>query len=257
MQFFSKLVSFSCLAAVLAAQDPTPVPAPAKKPPEPQPAVEASAPKTLALGQRLDGKLTLLDIDGKPQKAHDLMGQITVVNFWSLQCPVQADWNNRLADLQKQYGAKGVTFLHIDSNVKEIDDGPSTVEEGTKPYAKIRAALEQKKLPFRMLVDPGNKVADVFEAKTTPHIYVFGKDGRLIYRGLVDDDQKDRNKDSRNNYLADTLDKLLADEKVEPFSTKETGCSIKRVPKAGQDGGGRRQRRGAGNGQGGGERGGN
>ena len=218
------LTLFSCLTAGLLAQEPgkdsKPAPAAADKP------VQT---KVLQLGQRMNGQTTLTDIDGVPVKAHDLMGKVTVVNFWSTQCPIQKAWDQRLAQIQKDFEGQGVVFLHIDSNVTEIGEAPQKAEGDKKPYANIRDHLKEKGLPFRVLVDHGNKVADFMGANTTPHIYVFAADGKLVYKGLVDDDQKDKNADKRQNYLRDVLGKLTKNEKVEPSETKEQGCTIKRV----------------------------
>lgn len=221
------------------------LPLPAQEPKKQPPQDKAEAPKTLQLGQRVDGELTLLDLDGKALKAHDQMGKLTVVNFYSIQCPIQRAWDQRLATIQKDFEGQGVTFLHINSNVTEIGDKPPKAEGDKKPYENVREHLKKNNLPFRVLVDHGNKVADIFDAKTTPHIYVFGKDGRLVYKGLVDDDQKDKNADGRTNYLRDVLGKLVKGEKVEPFATKEQGCTIKRVS---ADGGNRGRGKGDGSG---------
>lgn len=211
----------SLLALPLSAQDTKPAP---KQEPAKQ-----DAPAKLQLGARVNGAVTLTDLDGKSLKAQEQMGKLTVINFWSTQCPVQKAWDGRLAEIQKEYEGQGVTFLHIDSNSTEIGTSP---EDGKEKVAKVREHLKEKQLPFRVLLDYGNKVADTFDAKTTPHVYVFGKDGRLVYRGLVDDDQKNANAEKRTNHLRDVLGKLVKGEKVEPFATKEQGCSIKRAPAA-------------------------
>jgi len=224
------VLSLSCLPLFAQAPPATPAPAPA---PAAAPKEQPAQPKVLQLGQRASGDITLLDIDGKPQRAKDLMGKVTVVNFYSIQCPVQAGWDQRLAAIQKDFEAQGVVFLHIDSNESEIGREPQQAAEGQpKPYDNVRAHLAKKGLPFHVFVDHGNKVADLFGAETTPHVYVFGNDGRLVYRGLVDDDQRDKNADGRKNYLRDTLASLLKGDKVEPFATTAVGCSIKRVESA-------------------------
>ena len=225
MNALSTLVLSSCLCLPLFAQEP---PKPAEKA-EQQQEKKQDAPKTLQLGARVDGKTTLTDIDGKPVTAHEFMGKITVVNFFSIQCPIQAAWDGRLAEIQKEFESQGVIFLHIDSNVTEIGEEPPKADGDKKPYDNVRQHLKEKGLPFRVLADHGNKIADFFEAKTTPHVYVFGQDGKLVYKGLVDDDQKNRNAEKRNNYLRSVLGKLTKNEKVEPFTTKEEGCTIKRV----------------------------
>jgi peroxiredoxin len=228
MNALSILVLSSCLCLPLFAQEPSKEPKPAEKA-EQQQEKKQDAPKTLQLGARVDGKTTLTDIDGKPVTAHEFMGKITVVNFYSIQCPIQRAWDSRLAEIQKEFEAQGVIFLHIDSNVTEIGEEPPKADGDKKPYDNVRQHLKEKGLPFRVLADHGNKIADFFEAKTTPHVYVFGQDGKLVYKGLVDDDQKNRNAEKRTNYLRDVLGKLSKNEKVEAFTTKEEGCSIKRV----------------------------
>jgi hypothetical protein len=137
-------------------------------------------------------------------------------------------------------------FLSIDSNVSEIGREAPRVDGIVAPYAGVRQHLKERGLPYTVLVDHGNVVADYFEAKTTPHVFVFGKDGKLVYRGLVDDDQMEAKGDKAKHYLRDTLEQLLAGKQVEPFETTPIGCSIKRV----NSGGGRprRGRRSGGNG---------
>ncbi len=115
-------LSFLALSAAGFAQDAPPQD-PAQPPKaEANAATEKPAPKTLELGQRIDGELSLRDIDGQEQKAKDLMGKVTVINFYSIQCPVQAQWDERLAQIQKDFAEQGVVFLHIDSNVTEIGE---------------------------------------------------------------------------------------------------------------------------------------
>jgi peroxiredoxin len=223
----------------LAAQEEKPVSPVA--PPE-------AAPKVLELGQRPSGDITMTDLDGKSVRAKDLMGKIVVVNFYSIQCPIQRDWDARLAEIQGKHQKEDVVFLHINSNHTEIGKEPEAAKPDSKPYAKVRKHLEDNKFPFRVLLDHGNKIADLFGARTTPHIYVFNRQGQLVYRGLVDDDQKNRNPDSRNNYLNDVLDKLSQNKEFEPFANKEVGCSIKRV-NANEGGRGPGPRRGGRGGQ--------
>ncbi len=221
MRSLATLFCSALLCTAALAQDTPP-----ERPAEPTP----KEPVVLQLGKRPDGDIALSDLDGTEFRAAQLMGKVTVVNFYSIQCPVQAAWDQRLAHLQRDFEEAGVVFLHIDSNVTEIGKEPPPPPEGDeKPYATIREHLAKKGLPFRVLVDHGNKVADLFGATCTPHVFVFGSDGRLVYKGLVDDDQRDKNKEGRKNHLRDVLDKLTQGETVEPFATRETGCGIKRA----------------------------
>jgi thiol-disulfide isomerase/thioredoxin len=222
------------MATVLAAQQPG---KPAKQDPKPdaKPAKtdpSGKGPKALSLGNRANGEIVLKDIDGKEHKAKSYMGKITVVNFFSIQCPIQQAIDERLAEIQNEFTKKDVVFLNIDSNVSEIGETPPAAKDGKKPYDNIRSHLEANDLPYTVLVDHGNVVADAFGAKTTPDVFVFGKDGKLVYRGLIDDDARGQKGDDAKRHLRDVLTKLCAGEKVEAFETPPQGCTIKRVAKA-------------------------
>ncbi|MEZ5962286.1 MAG: redoxin domain-containing protein [Planctomycetota bacterium] len=252
-------VLLATLSATLVAQEQTDPKKPETKPAA-KPDVQAtqtqdaaaSKPLVLSLGMRASGGIVLKDIDGNEHRAKSYQGKVTVVNFYSTQCPIQAAWDDRLAAIQNEFGKKDVVFLNIDSNRTEIGDQPPVVSGDEKPYDSIRKHLKAKDLPFTVLVDHGNVVADLFGAKTTPDIFVFGKDGKLVYRGLIDDDQAQRKGDQAKRYLHDVLTKLVAGETVEAFETKPQGCSIKRMPKADASGGEptrRRPRQGRGDGK--------
>lgn len=224
MRTIPSLVLLVALATPLAAQEATRAAA------QDAPAA-AQQPKTLALGMRVNGNTVLKDIDGNEHKAKSYQGKITVINFYSIQCPIQAGWDGRLAAIQREFGEQGVVFLNIDSNHTEIGTAPPEPKEGEKPYDNIRSHLKDKDLPYTVLVDHGNVIADAFGAKTTPDVFVFGTDGRLVYRGLIDNDQRGNKGDDAERYLHDVLTKLVAGEKVEPSETKPSGCTIKRVRK--------------------------
>ena len=50
----------------------------------------------------------------------------------------------------------------------------------------LKVAAHARRLPT-VLIDAQCFVADLFQAQTTPHVYVVDRDGVLRYRGAVDD----------------------------------------------------------------------
>jgi peroxiredoxin len=107
------------------------------------------------------------------------------------------------ADLKKKVkneAPQGVTLLAIDSNVYE-DEGD------------ILRTSRKQELNFPVLRDAPNRVADYFDALTTPHVFVLDEGGCLRYRGAIDDITF-RNKVATVNYLEQAVDALLQGQEV-------------------------------------------
>ena len=69
----------------------------------------------------------------------------------------------------------------------------------------------------------------MYEAKTTPHIFIINPEGMLVYAGAIDDVKSTKAEDIEGavNYVQTTLDAALADKVIEISSTKSYGCSVK------------------------------
>lgn len=155
---------------------------------------------------------------GKDAKDADAK-KLHVLVFWSMECPYVKAWNPDLAQLYQEYSGKGVQFAAIDSNEGELRDA-----------AKLTAAAKEQKIPFPVLLDEGNKLADWFGAQATPTVYLIDGKGRVVYTGAIDNDEQDKlSAEERKNYLKDALEAGLAGRDPATPSTKATGCSIKRA----------------------------
>lgn len=212
------------LAAALAqAQDKPPAPAPAKPPQQEKPAAPkaAEAKKAYAVGDVVDPALAFVDLEGKPHTLKEYLGKTLVLDFWSIECPVSKGYEARLTQLANDYSGKGVVFLAVDANSGEI------AEEG---FAKIKEYAKDKKVPYTILIDKKNVVADRFDAQTTPHVFVIDDKGKLRYAGGVDDDESFK-KDPKavKSFVREALDAVLAGKDPAQTTTKPHGCSIKRA----------------------------
>lgn len=159
--------------------------------------------------------------DGKTQKLSDIDG-IVVMIWQSKDCPwdrMRADggYSRVLSPLAKEYSAKGVTFVAINSNKGE------TVEQ-------LAAYHKSAGLAYPILKDTGNKVADAYGAKTTPHIFIRDAAGKLIYRGGVEKAPSSPDKCGQmdEQYLVPVLNAALAGETLPYTETVSKGCSVKR-----------------------------
>lgn len=194
----------------------------------PQPAASSEAPddekKPYTIGSKVDVQLKLVDLEGKQHRFFDYRGKLVVVDFWSTQCPWSVGYEEKLKAIHKEYKEKEVVFLAINSNYTEL-------VEGEDPFANIRKYVTKEKIEFEVLIDKNNVVADVFGAKTTPHIYVVDEEGIVQYTGQIDNDPKGTKAEEGKpvqHHLKNALNSLLKGEPVGIQTTKPFGCSIKR-----------------------------
>ncbi|HRE21806.1 MAG TPA: redoxin domain-containing protein, partial [Rhabdaerophilum sp.] len=94
--------------------------------------------------------------------------------------------------------------------------------------AAIQAHIDEAKIPYPIVKDSGNKLADAVGARVTPEIYVIGKDGKLAYHGAPDD-RAGPTETPKAHYLKDALDALTTGKAVEKSTVKAWGCGIKRA----------------------------
>ncbi|HEY2943738.1 MAG TPA: thioredoxin family protein [Vicinamibacteria bacterium] len=168
----------------------------------------------VAIGEKLQ-PFKLADVTGKTVDLAGLQGRKAVVlMFIATQCPVSNAYNERMAALSREYGARGVAFVGINSNRQE------SVEE-------IAGHAAQHGFAFPILKDVGNVQADHFGAQVTPEIYMYDPGWVLRYHGRIDDDRSGANVKSQD--LRHAIDAVLAGRAVPVAETKAFGCTIKRV----------------------------
>jgi peroxiredoxin len=123
-----------------------------------------------------------------------------------------------MAQLAKDYSAKGITFLGINSNK-------------TEPVEEVAQHAREKGLDFTILKDTDNKVADLYGASVTPEAYVIDKNGAVRYHGALGSSGRPTTDPAvaNSNEIRAALDQLLAGQNITQAKTKAFGCSIKRV----------------------------
>jgi len=183
----------------------------------------------LAIGAALpaaDRKMA--NVDGTEHSLKDLAGDNGLLVIFSCNtCPFvignakkSEGWEGRYPGIY-DYAAKagiGMALINPNEAKRESGDGMDAMKE--------RYDAQGLKGPY--LLDAGHKVADAFGALTTPHVFLFDGDMNLIYKGAIDDNV-DRAEEVEQPYLMNAIDAHLAGKTIEPNSTKQLGCSIKRV----------------------------
>ena len=170
---------------------------------------------------KIDEKVKEWSLKDTENKTHSLKKlskekKAVVLIFLATQCPRVDDYVERIGSLVKDYKDKDVRFVGIHSNKHE------TVEE-------IKKYREKHDFEFLILKDPDNKIADYFQARRTPEVFVLDNEHILRYRGAIDDNQKPPEK----HHLKNIMDMVLNGKNI-PDTQKKTraiGCTIKRVRK--------------------------
>src|SRR5579859_1143062 len=148
-------------------------------------------------------------------------GKAIVVVFLGVECPLSNLFVPVLADLHKEYAGKGVTFVGINSNSQ---DG----------LERVAIHARRHDIPFPVLKDVANEVADRFGARRTPEAFLLDSGGKIRYRGRIDDqfgiDYARPSKPTRRD-LAAALDEVLAGKTVSGPKTEAVGCRISRIAK--------------------------
>ena len=168
----------------------------------------------IAVGQPAP-EFTLKDQDQKDIKLSDYRGKIVMLHFWSATCPFVFRYDERLTQIANDYLGR-VVVLGIDSNSNESPD-------------QMKEIAQKRKVPYPILVDKGNKVADQFGAITTPHVFLIDQNGKLAYEGAVDDQGWSEDNPVKVHYVREALDAILSDSKVSHPQTKSVGCTVKRA----------------------------
>jgi peroxiredoxin len=183
--------------------------------PSPQPTSIDSVAQTIP-GFRLQ------DTDGRDVALADFQAKKAIaVVFIGTECPLVNLYLPRLTALQRELGAQGVQILAINSNSQ---DSPPDV----------RRHAQERKLPFPVLLDPGQKVADLFGAKRTPEAFLLDASGIVRYHGRIDDQYgvgADRRAPTRHD-LKEAILEVLAGKYVSVPKTPVSGCLFGREPRA-------------------------
>jgi len=176
--------------------------------------------KELDLGSILPlGDIKMADISGKDISLNDAKGKNGLLVIFSCNtCPWVIAWEDRYVELAETYKDKGVGIVAINSNEKQFETVDSMKE--------MQAHAKEQGYNFYYTMDNGSKLASEFGATRTPHIYLFDKKDKLVYRGAIDDNARKPDK-VENTYLADAIDNMLAGSAIDPAATKALGCAIK------------------------------
>jgi peroxiredoxin len=142
-----------------------------------------------------------------------------LVMFICNHCPYVKHVRSGLAQLVKDYQAKGVVAVGISANDAQAypDDSP----------AKMALEAKDASYTFPYLYDESQAVARAYQAACTPDFFLFDREKRLVYRGQLDDSRPGNGIPVTGKDLRAALDAVLAGKPVAKDQKASIGCNIK------------------------------
>ena len=167
-----------------------------------------------------------VDSNGVTHSLSEYRGKFVVLEWANQGCPYEQKHylSGNMESLQKQWTGKGVVWLSI------ISSAPG--EQGYVTPAQENDYLKTMKAsPTAALLDPQGTIGHLYDAKTTPHMFVIDPAGVLAYRGAIDNSPDGEGESPTGgklvNYVDQALDDLAAKRPVAVAETKAYGCGVK------------------------------
>jgi peroxiredoxin len=160
----------------------------------------------------------LKDIHRRGRSLHGFTNRkCFVVVFMDTECPVANLYVPTLIALSKEYASKGVQLLAINSSSQDS-------------FVSVSAHAQERELPFPVLKDFDQKVADAFGARRSPEVFLLDEKRVIRYHGRIDDQYENgfRRVRPARRELCEAIDEVLAGKAVSTPATEAAGCLIER-----------------------------
>lgn len=164
------------------------------------------------------------DTNGVSHSLHDFKGKTVVLEWSNPGCPyVRKHYDSgNMQALQKEATDSGIVWLTIVSSA-EGKQGYMQADEANTLMKTVGSEATAR------ILDPSGEIGGLFEAKTTPHMFVIDTEGKLVYQGAIDDDPSFRPDGiaQAKNYVKAAWEAVAAGNPVEVTTTQPYGCSVK------------------------------
>jgi len=113
----------------------------------------------------------LIWLNGKPLKMADLRGKIILVDFWTYSCINCQRTLPHLIRWDKTYRDKGLVIIGVHTPEFAFEK----VEEN------VKSAVAEAGIKYPVVLDPENKVWNLYANKYWPQKYLINKAGNIVY----------------------------------------------------------------------------
>lgn len=143
-----------------------------------------------------------------------------LVIFSCNTCPYVKLSESRIREYSDLCLGSDIGCVLVNSNEAQRDDEDS--------FEEMVRYHKSQNLKCYYTVDAGSELADAFGAGRTPQCFLFNAEGKLVYKGAIDDNVKDPSA-AKQHYLKDAINAVISNEEPKIRETKSIGCTIKRL----------------------------
>ena len=118
--------------------------------------------------KRSEANFTLTDLSGKTWTLRDLRGKVVLLNFWATWCPPCRKEMPDLETLYQRFAPQGLVILGISD--EEAD--------------KVKPFIEQQKISYPVLLDPGRKLNEQFQIDGIPKTFIYDREGKIVAQSI-------------------------------------------------------------------------
>ncbi len=155
-------------------------------------------------------------VQGEERSLRSMLGEkATVFITMDPDCPICQLYTADFQAIADAYGPKGVRVVGLYS-------GPFMERETARAFSAAGT------FGFPQVMDSACTLTLALQARVTPECFVAGPDGKVMYRGALDDRpvrQGRKQLQARQTWLADALDNFLATGRPQP-EVMAVGCIV-------------------------------
>lgn len=167
---------------------------------------------------------TATDIYGKEFKLGDQKGKIVVLEWTNHDCPfVKKHYDSgNMQSIQKTATENDVVWVSVVSSAPE-KQGHVTAEQAQTIVKDVQANATTR------ILDESGEIGRLYDAKTTPHMFIISAEGELVYNGAIDDNPSPSPEviEKSKNLVLAALNDLSEGRPVEISRTAPYGCFVK------------------------------
>ncbi len=172
---------------------------------------------SVSVGRAAGPPVEVRDLDGHAQRPFQPKGLAQVLFFIMTDCPISNFYAPEIQRICADYTSKGAACALV---YEDVSAEPQTMRKHIEEY-------RYRSIPA--IVDADRKAARQAGATVTPEAALVDRDGKIRYRGRIDDFYAGLGKPRRQattHELRDALDAVLAGKPVAVPQAKALGCYI-------------------------------